>query len=123
MEYIDESGQPIESPDLTLGYLEDAEWIDHEAIPEKYHFEYELIGDPPETPEDPEEPAPQDTRGQLQKYIVDSPYVPAWREVTVQRYIRYTQEEMEALQKLNYGARCDALEARCGALETYALNG
>lgn len=107
MEYIDESGQPIESLDLTLGYLEDAEWIDHEAIPETFHFEYTQL----------------EGGGEEQVYVLDTPYVPAWREVTVQRYIRYTQEELEALQKLNYGARCDALEARCGALETYALNG
>lgn len=116
MQYVDENGSPIESPDLTLGYLEDYEWIDHEEIPEQSHFEYELIGDPPEDPEE------QDMRGKVQIYIVDSPYVPTWREVTVQKYIKYTEEELEAIQKNNYSYRCDLLESRCTALEQNALN-
>lgn len=121
MVYINEAGETIDSPDLTLGYLVNAEWIDHEAILEKFHYEYELIGDPPEESEDPDQPAPQDTRGRVQKYIVDSPYVPAWREVTVQKYILYTNEELEQIRLADYGSRCDVLESRCQALENHAL--
>lgn len=106
MKYIDEGGQPIESPDMSLGYLEDAEWIDHEEVPEKYHIEYN----------------PLDGGGREQVYVIESPYVPAWREVTVQRYIRYTADELEAIREGNYGARCDALELRCDALESHALD-
>ena len=95
MKYIDEQGKPLESVDLKLGYLEDAEWVDHQEVQEVGHYEYE----------------PLDGGGQLQRYVVTTPYQAAWREVTVQRYIRYTPEDLEAIAAGDYAARLSALEA------------
>ena len=91
MKYIDEDGNELQGVDLTTGYLEDAEWTDHEEIPQVVHYEYtDLEGG-----------------GQRQTAIIDVPFAPAWREVTVQRYIRYTQEQLAALARQNYALRLD----------------
>ena len=93
MVYVDESGAILESVDLSLGYLEDAEWVDHPEVEEVGHYEYEDL----------------EGGGQLQKYIVDTPYQAAWREVTKQRYIPYTEEELEAMKGIDYGAQIESL--------------
>lgn len=94
MVYIDESGAQIERYDLMKGYLVDAEWIEHPEVPEKGHYVYEdLKGG-----------------GRLQRYIVDTAYQPARREVTVMKYILYTEEELALQAKADHAGRLEALE-------------
>ena len=100
MKYIDEEGNELEGVDLTAGYLEDAEWIDHAEVPQEEHYEYtDLAGG-----------------GQRQKAVIDVPYAPAWREVTAQRYIPYTQEQLAELARQDYRARLDANDTKIQAL-------
>lgn len=97
MVYIDETGAVLGSVDLKKGYLEDVEWIDHPEVPQEGHYEYEAL----------------EGGGRLQRYVVDVPYQSAYREVTVQKYIPYTQEELDVLARGDgYGVRIGALEAR-----------
>lgn len=104
MIYIDETRKQIENPDLTKGYLVEAEWVNHPAVDEVGHYEYSDL----------------EGGGQLQKYVVDFPFAPAWREVTVMKYIAYTEEELEQMNKADVNARLDALEATTAEHE-YAL--
>lgn len=96
MVYIDENGAVLETVDLSKGYLVDAGWVDHPAVPQKGHFEYEALPG----------------GGRLQRYVVDTPYQPAYREVTTQKYILYTEEELAVIARGGHGARLDALEAK-----------
>ena len=92
MKIIDESGAVIESPDLTLGYLTDStEEVTHpavEGVEELFH--YETVAEYPNGGKD------------VQK-IVDRPGVQAqeaWTEqVPIQKYIRYTAEELAAQEE------------------------
>ena len=92
MKIIDETGAVVENPDLTLGYLTaDAEEVIHpavEGVEEQWHWE--TVTEYPNGGKD------------VQK-IIDVPGVPAqaaWTEqVPVQRYIRYTEEELAAREK------------------------
>ena len=92
MKIIDETGAVMENPDLTLGYLTaDTEEIIHpavEGVEEQWHWE--TVTEYPNGGKD------------VQK-IIDVPGVPAqaaWTEqVPVQRYIRYTEEELAAREK------------------------
>lgn len=105
MVYIDETGAVLDSVDLKTGYLVDEEWIDHPEVEEVGHYEYEEIGR--------REYEDETVVSHLQRYVVDVPYSPAYREVTVQRYIPYTQEELEILgREEGYGVRINALEAK-----------
>ena len=90
MVYIDENGVQIENPDLSRGHLVDAEWVDHPAQDQKGHYEY---------------------KNGVQTFVVDQPAASAWREVTVQCYVPYTEEELAAIGDSNYVARLNALEA------------
>lgn len=90
MVYVDETGKQIENPDLSLGCLVDAEWIDHPAQEQEGHYEY--------------------AKG-VQTFVVDKPAASAWREVTVQRYVPYTEAELKALAKADYANRLEVLEA------------
>lgn len=89
MKIIDEAGNEIFSPDFDLGYLiDDIEIIHHDKVDEvkeKYH--YETIAEYP-------------NGGKDVKKIVDVEAVEAkepWDEkVNVQKYIKYTKEELEA---------------------------
>lgn len=94
MVYVDEGGNLLESVDLSLGRLEDHEWIDHPEISEEGHYEYADFED----------------GGQLQKYVIDIPYQAPYREVIVQKYILFTEEELEAIARGDYSARLDKLE-------------
>ena len=94
MKYINENGAAIESFDQTKGYLEDAEWTDHPEVKEESHFEYDEL----------------DGGGKLQRYVVDVPYQSPYREITAQRYVLYTDEELALMTKSDYSARLDALE-------------
>ena len=92
MKIIDETGAVVENPDLTLGYLTaDAEEVIHpavEGVEEQWHWE--TVTEYPNGGKD------------VQK-IIDVPGVPAqaaWTEqVPVQRYIRYTAEELAAQEE------------------------
>ena len=92
MKIIDENSAAIENPDLTLGYLvDDTEEVTHpavEGVEEQWHWE--TLTEYPNGGKD------------VQK-IVDRPGVTAqaaWTEqVPVQRYIRYTAEELAAREE------------------------
>lgn len=92
MKIIDENGAAIETPDLTLGYLVGGtEPVEHpavEGVEEVSH--YETVAEYP-------------NGGRDVKKIIDVPGVPAqaaWTEqVPVQRYIRYTAEELAAREE------------------------
>ena len=92
MKILDETGAVVENPDLTLGYLTTStEEVTHpavEGVEEVSH--YETVTEYPGGGKD------------VQK-VIDVPGVPAqaaWTEqVPVQRYIRYTEEELAAREK------------------------
>ena len=92
MKILDETGAVVENPDLTLGYLTTStEEITHpavEGVEEVSH--YETVAEYP-------------NGGKDVQRVVDVPGVPAqaaWTEqVPVQRYIRYTEEELAAREK------------------------
>ena len=92
MKIIDENGAAIEAPDLTLGYLvDDTEPVEHpavEGVEEVSH--YETVAKYP-------------NGGRDVRKVIDVPGVPAqaaWTEqVPVQRYIRYTAEELAAQEE------------------------
>ena len=112
MKILDETGAVVENPDLTLGYLvDDTEPVEHpavEGVEEVSH--YETVTEYPGGGRDVRKVI--DVPGETKKA--------AWTEqVPVQRYIRYTAEELaaqeearkkvEAREKLP--ERVDALEA------------
>ena len=92
MKIIDETGAVVENPDLTLGYLtDDTQPLEHpaqEAVAEVAH--YETVAEYP-------------GGGRDVRKVIDVPGVPAqaaWTEqVPVQRYIRYTAEELAAQEE------------------------
>lgn len=92
MKIIDENGAAIETPDLTLGYLvDDTEPVEHpavEGVEEVSH--YETVAEYP-------------NGGRDVRKVIDVPGAPAqaaWTEqVPVQRYIRYTEEELAAQEE------------------------
>ena len=92
MKIIDENGAVLENPDLTLGYLTTStEEVTHpavEGVEEVNH--YETVAEYP-------------NGGRDVRKVIDVPGVPAqaaWTEqVPVQRYIRYTAEELAAQEQ------------------------
>lgn len=115
MKIIDETGAVITAPDLELGYLvEDTETVHHdavEAVEEVSH--YETIAEYP-------------NGGKDVRKVVDIPAVEAHEAydetVTIQQYIRYTDEELvqrkadqEAAAKRQ--AAWDTMPDRVDALE------
>lgn len=112
MKIIDETGAVVENPDLTLGYLtDDTQPLEHpaqEAVAEVAH--YETVAEYP-------------GGGRDVRKVIDVPGVPAqaaWTEqVPVQRYIRYTEEELAAREKERKKAEArKKLPERVDALET-----
>ena len=112
MKIIDETGAVVENPDLTLGYLtDDTEEIIHpavEGVEEQWHWE--TVTEYPNGGRD------------VQK-IIDRPGVQAQEEwveqVPVQRYIRYTAEELAAQEEERKKAEAwKKLPERVDALET-----
>ena len=112
MKIIDENGAAIENPDLTLGYLvDDTEPVEHpavEGVEEVSH--YETVAEYP-------------NGGKDVQRVVDVPGVPAqaaWTEqMPVQRYIRYTAEELAAQEEERKKQEAkDKLPERVDALET-----
>lgn len=92
MKILDETGAVVENPDLTLGYLtDDTEEIIHptvEGVEEQWHWE--TVTEYPSGGRD------------VQK-VVDRPGVQAQEEwvekVPIQKYIRYTAEELAAQEE------------------------
>lgn len=92
MKIIDETGTVVENPDLTLGYLvDDTEEVTHpavEGVEEQWHWE--TVTEYPNGGRD------------VQK-IIDRPGVQAQEElveqVPIQKYIRYTAEELAQREK------------------------
>ena len=92
MKILDENGAVIESPDLTLGYLiSGTEPVEHPAqagVPELSH--YETVAEYP-------------NGGKDVRKIIDREGIPArdaWTEqVPIQRYVRYTAEELAAQEE------------------------
>ncbi len=112
MKIIDETGAVVENPDLTLGYLvDDTEPVEHpsvEGVDEVSH--YETVTEYP-------------NGGRDVRKVIDVPGVPAqaaWTEqVPIQRYIRYTEEELAAREKERKKAEArEKLPERVDALET-----
>ena len=118
MKIIDSKGTPIEAPDLTKGYLKpETQTVHHDAVAgveEVSHYEYKTY--------------PNGGRDRWK--VVDVPGVdpqPAWdEEVPVQRYIRYTAEELAAQEKARKEAEEKAqlptAEERLAALEAAMLD-
>ena len=111
MKILDETGAVVENPDLTLGYLvDDTEPVEHpavEGVEEVSH--YETVAEYP-------------NGGKDVQRVVDVPGVPAqaaWTEqVPVQRYIRYTAEELAAQEEARKKQEAkDKLPERVDALE------
>nr|DAT48928.1 MAG TPA: hypothetical protein [Caudoviricetes sp.] len=92
MKILDETGAVVENPDLTLGYLVGGtEPVEHpavEGVEEQWHWE--TVTEYPNGGRD------------VQK-VVDRPGVQAqaaWTEqVSIQKYIRYTAEELAAQEE------------------------
>ena len=119
MKIIDENGAALENPDLTLGWLRDeTEAIKHpaqEGVPELSH--YETVAEYP-------------NGGKDVRKIIDREGIPArdaWTEqVPIQRYIRYTAEELAAKEeerkKAEQAAQLPTTEERLAALEAAMLD-
>lgn len=92
MKIIDENGSVVENPDLTAGYLAaDTEAVEHpaqDAVEELSH--YETVAEYPN--------GGKDVRKVIDRAAV--PAAPAWTEqLPIQRYIRYTAEELAAQEE------------------------
>lgn len=112
MKIIDETGAVITNPDLTAGYLAaDTEAVEHpaqDAVEELSH--YETVAEYPN--------GGKDVRKVIDRAAV--PAAPAWTEqLPIQRYIRYTAEELAAQEEARKQAEQMAqLPDRVAALET-----
>lgn len=98
MKIIDENGSVVENPDLTAGYLAaDTEAVEHpaqDAVEELSH--YETVAKYPN--------GGRDVRKVIDRSAV--PAAPAWTEqLPIQRYIRYTAEELARREKEQQEAR------------------
>ena len=106
MKIIDENGAAIEAPDLALGYLvDDTEPVEHpavEGVEEVSH--YETVAEYP-------------NGGRDVRKVIDVPGVPArpaWTEqVPVQRYIRYTEEELAEIKESLRTEKLKEVSADC----------
>ena len=112
MKIIDENGAALETPDLTLGWLRDeTEAVEHpaqEGVPELSH--YETVAEYP-------------NGGKDVRKIIDREGIPArdaWTEqVPIQRFIRYTAEELAAKEEERKKAEArEKLPVRVDARET-----
>ena len=115
MKIIDENGAALETPDLTLGWLRDeTEAMKHPAqagVPALSH--YETVAEYP-------------NGGKDVRKVIDREGIPArdaWTEqVPIQRYIRYTAEELAARKKAEQAAQLPTTEERLAALEAAMLD-
>ena len=117
MKIIDSTGNPIEAPDLTKGYLkQETQTVHHDAVAgveEVSHYETETL--PDGTPAIYYD-ADGREKGRDVRKVVDVPGVIAQKaydeEVEVQRYVLYTAEELaaqaEAKKKAEEAAAAEA---------------
>lgn len=131
MKIIDSNGNPIENPDLTKGYLkQETQTVHHDAVvgvEEVSHYETETL--PDGTPAIYYD-ADGREKGRDVRKVVDVPGVDpqlAWdEEVPVQRYIRYTAEELaqreKARKEAEEKAQLPTAEERLAALEAAMLD-
>ena len=111
----DKTGLEIQNPDLTQGRLRsETEAVEHpaqEGVPELSH--YETVAEYP-------------SGGKDVRKVIDREGVPpqdAWTEqVPIQRYIRYTAEELAAHKKAEQAAQLPTTEERLAALEAAMLD-
>ena len=111
----DKTGLEIQNPDLTQGWLHDeTEAVEHpaqEGVPELSH--YETVAEYP-------------SGGKDVRKVIDREGVPAqdaWTEqVPIQRYIRYTAEELAARKEAEQTAQLPTTEERLAALEAAMLD-
>ena len=111
----DKTGLEIQNPDLTQGRLHDeTEAVEHpaqEGVPELSH--YETVAEYP-------------NGGRDVRKVIDREGVPAqdaWTEqVPIQRYIRYTAEELAARKEAEQAAQLPTTEERLAALEAAMLD-
>ena len=111
----DKTGLDIQNPDLTQGWLHDeTEAVEHpaqEGVPELSH--YETVAEYP-------------NGGKDVRKVIDREGVPAqnaWTEqVPIQRYIRYTAEELAARKEAEQAAQLPTTEERLAALEAAMLD-
>lgn len=118
MQIIDINGNPIETPDLTKGYLKtETQTVHHDAVAgveEVWHYEYKTYPN----------------GGKDRWKVVDVPGVAAQEaydeEVDVQRYVLYTAEELAAQEKdrkeAEEKAQLPTTEERLAALEAAMLD-
>ena len=108
----DKTGLEIQNPDLTQGWLHDeTEAVEHpaqEGVPELSH--YETVAEYP-------------SGGKDVRKVIDREGVPAQdartEQVPIQRYIRYTAEELAAKEEARKKQEAkDKLPERVDALET-----
>ena len=104
MRILDLNGMELENPDLSLGYLTEEEiLISHheavEAVAEQWHYETAAV---------------YPNGGKDIAKVIDVPGVEAreaWDEFeTVQRYIPYTDEELEERNRPTLESRVETLE-------------
>lgn len=117
MKIVDINGNPMESPDLTKGYLKpETQTVHHDAVAgveEVSHYETETL--PDGTPAIYYD-ADGREKGRDVRKVVDVPGVAAKEaydeEVEVQRYVLYTAEELaaqaEAKKKVEEAAAAEA---------------
>lgn len=111
----DKTGLEIQNPDLTQGRLRsETEAVEHpaqEGVPELSH--YETVAEYP-------------NGGKDVRKVIDREGVPAqdaWTEqVPIQRYIRYTAEELAARKEAEQAAQLPTTEERLAALEAAMLD-
>ena len=114
MKILDETGAVVENPDLTLGYLTTStEEVAHpavEGVEEQWHWE--TVTEYP-------------NGGRDVRKVIDVPGVPAqaaWTEqVPIQKYIRYTAEELAAQEEARKKAEAwEKLPDTVAALQEYS---
>lgn len=120
MEIYNEAMEPIEHPDLTLGYLKPGvRTVHHEAVEgveEQWH--YETVAEYP-------------NGGKDVSRVIDVPGVEAkdaWdEEIEIQIYVPYTPEELAAMEEAKNRPtteqRIEALEAALAAYEAAYAEG
>ena len=120
MEIYNEAMEPIEHPDLTLGYLKPGvRTVHHEAVEgveEQWH--YETVAEYP-------------NGGKDVSRVIDVPGVEAkdaWdEEIEIQIYVPYTPEELAAMEEAKNRPtteqRVEALEAALAAYEAAYAEG
>ena len=130
-ELVDENDNPVENPDLELGWLKnETKTVHHDAVEgveEVSHYETETL--PDGTPAIYYD-ADGREKGRDVRKVVDVPGVEAQEaydeEVEVQRYVLYTAEELAAQEKARKEAEEKAqlptAEERLAALEAAMLD-